>query len=62
MKSQEIIVIGCMDNSDGTFEQLNRVHDVGGCSPTITTNSNAAPKILIHGKNKDKTSNEARLH
>lgn len=30
-------VIGCMDNSDGTFESQNRVYDRKYGSPTINT-------------------------
>jgi hypothetical protein len=32
----KLIMIGQMDNSDGTLEKDNRVYDVEGCSPTIT--------------------------
>jgi len=55
MKSDGLILVGQMDNSDGTYEALNRVYDVGGCAPTITTKD--APKVLIDGIREDKTSN-----
>ena len=32
---KKVIVIGNMDNSDGTFESANRVYD--NCCPTIPT-------------------------
>lgn len=35
---QEIIIIGCMDNTvDHTFESANRVYGSGGVAPTIPT-------------------------
>lgn len=55
VKSTEIIMIGQMDNSDGTFEQVNRIYDRGGCAPTITTRE--PPKILVDGIRESQTSN-----
>lgn len=48
-------MIGQMDNSDGTFEQVNRIYDRGGCAPTITTRE--PPKILVDGIRESQTSN-----
>lgn len=45
----KIIVIGQMDNAvDHTHEQQNRVYDVNGCCPTISTcgGGGREPKIL----------------
>lgn len=46
---QEIIVIGCMDNTiDHTFESANRVYSRYGICPTIPTCSGGGiqPKVM----------------
>ena len=34
---KEVRVAGNMDNSDGTLESANRVYDVTGLAPTVST-------------------------
>lgn len=43
-----IIIIGRMDNSDGTHEQLNRVYGADGLAPTLDVCSGGGrqPKIV----------------
>lgn len=46
---QEIIIIGCMDNTvDHTFESANRVYGSGGVAPTIPTcaGGDIQPKVM----------------
>lgn len=46
---QEIIIIGCMDNTvDHTFESANRVYGSGGVAPTIPTCAGGGiqPKVM----------------
>ena len=45
---QQIIVIGQMDNSDGTFESANRVYGSGGVAPTLPTccGGGHQPKVI----------------
>lgn len=46
---QEIIIIGCMDNTvDRTFESANRVYGSGGVAPTIPTcaGGGTQPKVM----------------
>ena len=47
------VVIGEMDNSDGTFESANRVYDKSACCPTIPTcgGGGIQPKTIRKGKN-----------
>ena len=45
----EVKVIGCMDHTlDNTFESANRVYDVNGCCPTLSTCSGGGiqPKMI----------------
>lgn len=44
----KIIVLGQMDNGDGTFEMQNRVYSQYGISPTLNTfgGGHRQPKIL----------------
>ena len=44
-----LILIGQMDNSDGTNEKKNRVYSVLGCCPTIDTYD--SPLVLVPFKN-----------
>lgn len=45
---RQTIVIGQMDNSDGTFESANRVYGSGGVAPTIPTcgGGGIQPKVI----------------
>lgn len=44
----ELKCVGQMDNSDGTLESANRVYDLNGIAPSLTTcgGGNLEPKIL----------------
>lgn len=44
---QRIKVVGMMDNSDHTFESMNRVHDPEYCSPTINTGTGGDRQVKI---------------
>lgn len=47
----KLIMIGQMDNSDGTLEKDNRIYDVEGCSPTITCGGGSTQgKIMMRIK------------
>jgi hypothetical protein len=50
---KQIIVIGEMDNSDGSFESANRVYDKTKCCPTIPTQAGGGhiPKVIKDAKN-----------
>ena len=45
---KQIVVIGEMDNSDGTFESANRVYDKKSIAPTIPTcgGGGIQPKVI----------------
>lgn len=49
MDNGKAIIIGEMDNSDGTFESANRVYDPEGICPTIPTcqGGGIQPKVLV---------------
>ncbi|MCQ2086654.1 MAG: hypothetical protein MJZ37_01060 [Bacilli bacterium] len=49
MNNGRVVVIGEMDNSDGTFESANRVYDVNGLCPTIPTcqGGGIQPKVIV---------------
>lgn len=53
---KQIVVIGEMDNSDGSYESANRVYDSKYAAPTIPTASGGGHipkiiKVIKHGKN-----------
>ena len=50
---KQIIVIGEMDNSDGSFECCNRVYDRKMSCPTIPTSAGGGhiPKVIKNAKN-----------
>ena len=49
----KVVVIGEMDNSDGTFESANRVYDRKNAAPTIPTcgGGGLQPKVIRDAKN-----------
>ena len=54
--SKQLILVGCMDNSDGTLESANRVYSPDGLAPTIPTccGGGHQPKFLVKTKGKPK--------
>ena len=56
LSSKQLILVGCMDNSDGTLESANRVYSPDGLAPTIPTccGGGHQPKFLVKTKGKPK--------
>ena len=55
-QASKLILVGCMDNSDGTLESANRVYSPDGLAPTIPTccGGGHQPKFLVKTKGKPK--------
>lgn len=50
----KLIFVGRMDNSDGSFEQANRVYSPNGIAPCIVCNNSHQSKVLCDVKAFDK--------
>lgn len=60
MQEKKMIMLGQMDNSDGSFEIANRVYSVGGISPTIVAKASGdvQPKIVVAMRKRNAESEE----